>query len=164
MQDNSHIGLALAGPPSYETEAAPYGLQAVALRPTADGRTYARVTQFFMPLVCVVPFGRARPQEGSMFAFAPVDDQNHLLFYGYYSDEPQGLPVDMGVVNPEYRPDPGDFTGVRGDRHNLWGQDRALMRAGHLHGLRADPSRGGHRRPDEHGWDPRSLQGVPLFE
>ena len=39
-----------------------------------------------------------------MFAFAPVDDQSHLLFYGYYSDEPQGLPVDMGVVNPEYRP------------------------------------------------------------
>ncbi len=134
-QDNSHIGLALAGPPSYETESAPYGLQAVALRPTVDGRTYARVTQFFMPLVCVVPFGRARPQEGSMFAFAPVDDQSHLLFYGYYSDEPQGLPVDMGVVNPEYRPDPGDFTGVRGDRHDLWGQDRALMRAGHFTGF-----------------------------
>ncbi len=134
-QDNSHLGLALAGPPSYETQSAPYGLQAAALRPTVEGRTYARVTQFFVPLVCVVPFGRARPQEGSVFAFAPVDDHSHLLFYGYYSDEPQGLPVDMGVVNPEYRPDPGDFTGVRGDRGNLWGQDRTLMRAGHFTGF-----------------------------
>jgi phthalate 4,5-dioxygenase oxygenase subunit len=131
----ANIGLALEQPPTYETEAAPHGLRAAALRHKDDGRTYVRITEYFMPLVTVVPVGRAQPNDGSMFVVSPVDDTHHLLFYGYFSDTPTRPPQELGAAAPDYVPDPNDYTGFRGDRSNRWGQDRELMKAGHLTGF-----------------------------
>ncbi len=130
-----NINLALDQLPSYETEAAPHGMRAAALRRTSDGRTYARITEYFMPLVTVVPVGRGLARDGSMFVFSPVDDTHHLLFYGYFADTPVKPPEELGGAAPDFVPDPRDFAGLRGDRGSRWGQDRDLMDAGHFTGF-----------------------------
>lgn len=135
LPEYANIGFALEGPPRYETESAPHGMRAAALRRTQDGRTYVRITQYFVPLVTVVPVGRAQPRDGSMFVISPVDDTHHLLFYGYFSDQPTKPPSELGCADPAFVPDPHDFTGIRGDRGNRWGQDRDLMKAGHFTGF-----------------------------
>jgi len=135
VEGYGNIHLALDQPPRYETELAPHGMRAAALRRTSDGRTYVRVTEYFMPLVTVVPVGRGRPRDGSMFVFSPVDDTHHLLFYGYFADMPVKPPQELGGAAPDFVPDPHDFAGLRGDRDSRWCQDRELMKAGHFTGF-----------------------------
>jgi phthalate 4,5-dioxygenase len=133
--EHANISLALAQPPSYQTESAPYGMRAAALRRTNEGRTYVRITEYFMPLVTVVPVGRSQPRDGSMFVISPVDDTHHILFYGYFSDTPTKPPQELGGARPDLVPDPSDYTALRGDRMSRWGQDRELMNAGHFTGF-----------------------------
>jgi nitrite reductase/ring-hydroxylating ferredoxin subunit len=135
VEGYGNISLALDQSPTYETENTPYGMRAAALRPAADGSTYVRVTEYLVPLVTVVPVGRGKPRDGSMFVFAPVDDTHHLLFYGYFADTPVKPPQELGGAAPDLVPDPSDFAGLRGDRSDRWGQDRALMAAGHFTGF-----------------------------
>jgi phthalate 4,5-dioxygenase oxygenase subunit len=135
LAEHSNISLALARPPSYETESAPHGMRAAALREAGDGRSYARITEYLVPLVTVVPVGRAQPRDGSMFVISPVDDTHHLLFYGYFSDSPTRPPWELGGARPGLEPDPHDYTALRGDRWDRWGQDRELMKAGHFTGF-----------------------------
>jgi phthalate 4,5-dioxygenase len=130
-----NLSLALQQAPTYETEEAGYGLRAAALRRNPDDRTYVRITEWFMPLVTVVPVGGSRPNDGSMFVISPVDDTHHLLFYGYFGDDRQRQPQELAGAAPDCVPDPQDFTGLRGDRGNRWGQDRSLMSAGHMTGF-----------------------------
>jgi phthalate 4,5-dioxygenase len=133
--EHANLTLALDLPPFYETEATPYGMRAAALRRMDDGRTYARINEYLMPLVSVTPVGRSHPQDGSMFVLSPVDDTHHLLFYGYFSDTPTRPLEELGGMSPGYSPDPRDFTGLQGDRSSRWGQDRGLMAAGHFTGF-----------------------------
>jgi phenylpropionate dioxygenase-like ring-hydroxylating dioxygenase large terminal subunit len=134
--EHANLGFALDQPPSYKTEATPYGMRAAAVRQIGDGRAYVRITEHFMPLVTVVPVGRIQPRDGSMFVISPVDDTHHLLFFGYFSDTPKESVEDLrGMTAPDYVPDPSDYAGLRGDRANRWGQDRALMDAGHFTGF-----------------------------
>ena len=76
-------------PPLYETEEAPFGLRQVSLRPADEDRTYVRVAHFFFPFVVVVPNGYAGATH--VFAFAPVDDTHHLVFFGNYGETPLSL-------------------------------------------------------------------------
>jgi phthalate 4,5-dioxygenase oxygenase subunit len=133
----ANLGFALDYPPTYETEPAPYGMRAAALRRMNDGRTYVRVSEYFMPLVTAVPVGRGLPHDGSMFVISPVDDTHHLLFFGYFSDTPKTPPEKLspGLTAVDFAPDPSDFTGLGGDRSNRWGQDRSRMDAGHFTGF-----------------------------
>ena len=134
--EHANLGLALQQVPTYETEECEYGMRAAALRSTGDGKTYVRITEYFMPLVTLVAVGRAQPRDGSMFVSAPVDDTHHLLFYGYFSDEPQHPTESMpGLIAPDIVLDPLDFVALSGDRANRWGQDRELVNAGHWSGF-----------------------------
>ena len=136
LPEHANLGLALDSPPSYETESTPYGLRAAALRPTADGGTYVRVTEHLVPLVTLVSVGRAKPRDGALFVISPVDDTNHLVFFGTYGDSPIVPAEEMpGFVAPGFVPDPDDFAGLRGDRTDRWGQDRELMQVDHFTGF-----------------------------
>jgi hypothetical protein len=137
LAEHSNLTVALDQPPSYETEATSYGLRAAALRKTADGGTYVRITEHLMPLITVVPVGRAQPRSGSMFVASPVDDTHHLLFFGYFADNPHGAatPTEIKMQTPEYTFEPGDYTGLQGDLRNRWGQDRDIMDTGHFTGF-----------------------------
>jgi hypothetical protein len=46
------------------------------------------------------------------------------------------VPLDqIKMQDTGYTPEPSDYAGLRGDRGNAWGQDRALMDAGHFTGF-----------------------------
>jgi phthalate 4,5-dioxygenase len=137
MAEHANLTMALDKPPSYETQMTDYGMRAAALRKTADGQIYVRITEHLMPLVTVVPTGRAMPRSGSVFAICPVDDTHHVLFFGLFGDTPHSakLPEEIAMQALDYHPDPFDYTGVRGDRMNAWGQDRTLMKGGHFTGI-----------------------------
>jgi hypothetical protein len=107
-------------------------MRAASIRKQDDGKTYARVTNFFFPLVVVAATGFV--DRYHVFAFAPVDDTNHLLFFGSYGTSPVSQ-KDFGAVREDFDPDPRNFSTVSGDRSNRWGQDRALMDAGHHSGF-----------------------------
>jgi phthalate 4,5-dioxygenase len=137
MAEHSNLGFALAQPPRYETESTSYGMRAAALRKTAEGASYVRITEHLMPLVTVVPIGRAMPRAGSVFVISPTDDTHHLLFFGTFGDTPHSAepPERTAMQSAEYLPDEFDYTGLSGDRWNAWGQDRDLMTGGHFTGF-----------------------------
>jgi nitrite reductase/ring-hydroxylating ferredoxin subunit len=131
--DVEGVEYTMAAPPTYETEQAPYGMRTASLRPAGDGRTYIRVTHYFFPLVIVVPTGYE--DHTQIFAFAPVDDTHHLLFFGNYGNVRQMSQKDFGSIRDDIEPDPRNFACIDGDRWNRWGQDRELMKAGHFTGI-----------------------------
>jgi phenylpropionate dioxygenase-like ring-hydroxylating dioxygenase large terminal subunit len=138
MAEHANLSYALAqAAATYETESTPYGLRAAALRRTADGGTYVRVTEHMMPLVTITPVGSTEPRAGAVFVIAPVDDTHHLLFFGTVGPTPHSaVPLDqIKMQDTGYAPDASDYAGLRGDRGNAWGQDRALMDAGHFTGF-----------------------------
>ena len=138
MEEHANLSYALAqAAPTYETEFTSYGLRAAALRKTADGRTYVRVTEHMTPLVTITPVGSTEPRAGAVFVISPVDDTHHLLFFGTVGPTPHSaVSLDqIKMQDPDYAPDASDYAGLRGDRWNAWGQDRALMDAGHFTGF-----------------------------
>jgi hypothetical protein len=130
--DEGKATIAFTTIPTYEVGEASFGMQAASLRKQDDGKTYARVTNFFFPLVIVAATGFV--DRYHVFAFGPVDDTNHLLFFGSYGTSPVSQ-KDFGAVREDFEPDPRNFSTVSGDRTNRWGQDRALMDAGHHTGF-----------------------------
>jgi phenylpropionate dioxygenase-like ring-hydroxylating dioxygenase large terminal subunit len=137
MAEHSNLQIALDKPPTYETQMTSYGMRAAALRETPDGGTYARITEHLMPFVSVVPVGGTMPRTGSVFVISPVDDTHHLLFFGTYGPTEMSStpPEDMAMQSRDYEPDPHDYTRLHGDLRSRWGQDRALMDAGHATGF-----------------------------
>jgi phthalate 4,5-dioxygenase len=119
-------------PPRYETEPAPYGLRACSLRDAGDARTFVRVAHYLFPLVIVVPNGYAGLTH--LFAFAPVDDTHHLLFFGNYGESPMSQ-REVAGVRDGYEPDPRNMVSLSGNRSNRWGQDRGAMKNGHWSGF-----------------------------
>jgi hypothetical protein len=130
--DQGKATIAFTTIPTYEVGDADFGMRAASLRKQGDGKTYARVTNFFFPLVIVAATGFI--DRYHLFAFAPVDDTHHLLFFGSYGTAPVSQ-KEFGAVREDFDPDPRNFSTVTGDRSNRWGQDRALMDAGHHTGF-----------------------------
>jgi phthalate 4,5-dioxygenase oxygenase subunit len=122
----------MAAPPRYETEEATYGLRACSLRDAGAGRTFVRVAHYFFPFVIVVPNG----YEGltHLFAFAPVDDTHHLLFFGNYGEKPMSR-LEVAGVRDGHQPDPRNMVALSGNRRSRWGQDREAMKRGHWSGF-----------------------------
>jgi phenylpropionate dioxygenase-like ring-hydroxylating dioxygenase large terminal subunit len=138
MAEHANLSFALAqAAPTYETESTPYGLRAAALRKTASGQTYVRVTEHLFPLVTITPVGSTTPRTGAVFVISPTDDTHHTLFFGTVGPTPHSaVPLDEILMqDPGYTPDPLDYTGLRGSRAERWGQDRGLMVEGHFTGF-----------------------------
>lgn len=138
MAEHANLSYALAqAAPTYETQETEYGLRAAALRKTTSGQTYVRITEHMLPLVTITPVGATTPRAGAVFVISPVDDTHHQLFFGTVGPTPHSaVPLDqIAMQDPAYVFDPLDYTGLRGDRHNRWGQDRALMDSGHYTGF-----------------------------
>jgi phenylpropionate dioxygenase-like ring-hydroxylating dioxygenase large terminal subunit len=130
--DEGKATVAFTKIPTYEVGEASFGMRAASLRQQDDDKTYARVTNYFFPLVIVAATGFV--DRYHVFAFSPVDDTHHLLFFGSYGTAPVSQ-KDFGAVRADFDPDPRNFSTVSGDRSNRWGQDRALMDAGHHTGF-----------------------------
>lgn len=131
--------------PQYRVEHTDYGLDAIGIRPLADGSEYRRTTKWVMPFVSLVPSSpgsTGNEVDGVIFIVSPVDDTNHRLFFGYWSNT---LDINDGKYEqvPEVqralvgdRPfDPFDFGGFDGGRDENWNQDREAMKRGHFSGF-----------------------------
>lgn len=123
----------------YEVERTPYGLDASALRPLADGSTYLRTTKWLMPFISLVPGSNDLP--GVIFITVPIDDTHNALIFGCWSDAAvivgPGKPIpDSQLFGVGDRPfDPHNYGGFEGTRDENWGQNRAAMKNGHFSGF-----------------------------
>jgi phenylpropionate dioxygenase-like ring-hydroxylating dioxygenase large terminal subunit len=131
--DSGGVQLTFAAVPRYETEVTPYGMRAASLRTVGDGQTYTRLSHYFFPLVIVVPTGYA--DHTQIFAFTPIDDTHHQVFFGNYGVVMQMGQREFRSVRQDIETDPRNFAAAGGDRSNRWGQDRELMDAGHFTGV-----------------------------
>ena len=78
------------------------------------------MAHYFFPLVIVVPNGFGDLVH--IFAFAPVDDTHHLLFFGNYGQSPMSENDVAGLLDSS-EPDPRNYARLLGDRSTRWGQD-----------------------------------------
>lgn len=124
--------------PRYKVERKPYGLDAIAHRPLADGSVYVRTTPYLMPFISLTPFSEKVP--GVIFIASPVDDTHHNLIYGIWSptgdinngvDIPEILASSKGTLPYE----PLEYARLTGDREQNYGQDRKAMKQGHFSGF-----------------------------
>jgi phenylpropionate dioxygenase-like ring-hydroxylating dioxygenase large terminal subunit len=142
----SSIGNSLdALAPRYDVEGTSYGIDAIASRPLTDGSRYVRTTKYVMPFVSLVPSapgGSDGDVDGVIFIVSPVDDTNHVLFFGFWSASREINDGKYERVPPAQQPivgdrpfDRDDFGGFSGGREDNWGQDREAMKRGHFSGF-----------------------------
>lgn len=118
--------------PTYETEDTPYGMRAAALRTVPGGR-YVRTTEYVMPFVSLVP--ATGDQRGTPFIAVPRDDTSHMLFWGLWDNEDDRSIAETRAWACREDRDLDNYALIGGSKANVWGQDRALMAAGHFTGF-----------------------------
>jgi hypothetical protein len=128
-----NVGMTMDAPPKYEVEQTTYGMRAAALRKMPDGKTYFRLSEYYMPFVSLVP--GIEPDSGSIFITVPVNNTRHMILFGQWSESRDIVLSDCLVTLPGAKHDLHDFVHLKGDRSNNWGQDRTLMAAGHSTGF-----------------------------
>jgi nitrite reductase/ring-hydroxylating ferredoxin subunit len=130
--------------PRYEVARTRYGIDAIARRDLPDGSAYVRTTTWVAPFVAFVPGspGTEGNVDAVLFIASPVDDTNHVLFYGCWSSTTEiddGLihevPIGMRSIRGNRTLDVNDFGGFTVGREENWGQDRDAMRQGHFSGF-----------------------------
>jgi len=118
--------------PRFEVEETGYGLRSAGLRECDDGLSLVRISEFLLPFAVMTPGSLAGEKgEASMYLFVPVDDHNHLQFFGFFSQhEPLGPFYLRDLCT-----DPDNYVEVEGSAENNWNQDREAMAKGHYSGL-----------------------------
>jgi len=119
--------------PNYEIEETAYGLRTAAIRPRDDDRVHFRVAEFVAPFYA---FSASRqpviPTDCSCFISVPIDDETHILFFGFW-DEGDEL-ADVSGYFPAAL-DRDNLISPDACAANAWSQDRAAMARGHYSGL-----------------------------
>lgn len=127
--------------PRYDVQRRPYGLDAEAIRPLADGSTYVRTTKYLMPFISLVPGQAGTDTPGVIFITSPIDDTHHTLFFGCWSDSVDIVGPDQPIPESQLftvgnRPfDPHNYGGFSAGREDNFGQDREAMANGHFSGF-----------------------------
>lgn len=121
--------------PDYQIGETAYGLRTAAIRDfTVPGMKLVRVAEFIAPFYTFSPSRQPIfPHENICFITVPVDDETHLLFWGFW-DEAGPLADITGFFPPDL--DLDDLIKAK-DFHpgNNWGQDREAIRNGHFTGI-----------------------------
>ncbi|HEY5210742.1 MAG TPA: Rieske 2Fe-2S domain-containing protein [Stellaceae bacterium] len=116
-----------------EFEPRAYGFREGALRPMPDGSLYVRIRDVALPYYSFIP----TPGGAACFVtiVVPIDDETHAQWYVLYDPaKPIGADIrDRMMANSSG--DRDDFAADLGGFHNMWGQDRALMKQGHWSGI-----------------------------
>jgi hypothetical protein len=123
--------------PIYDVARTPWGLTATALRSVDNGDVYVRASQYIAPFMTVSP---SLPNGGVVFIAVPVDDENHLLFFGFFSRGQRfgaDAPLLQSIIG-DGRLVAEDFAPLRGDWSTNYGQDREAMKNGHFTGFTAN--------------------------
>jgi phenylpropionate dioxygenase-like ring-hydroxylating dioxygenase large terminal subunit len=118
--------------PRYEFENNAWGFTAAAVRDLDDGMSYVRLTQFLMPCYTFIP---ATTFPHATFFQMPRDDEHTVQWLILY-DEDKPLVSDGSGLSFDVAFDPKTVNFREAwTAQNVWGQDRAAMRAGHPTGL-----------------------------
>jgi len=124
---------AQAPAPRFEIVETPYGFTEGAIRDLSDGTRHVNLRQFIAPFTSLLP---GSPDRYSMICIAvPHDDEwTSQFFISYHPYLP--LPQDELAAFWTYADkDPNNIRGDLGSVKNLWNQDRAAMKAGHVSGF-----------------------------
>ncbi|MEZ5737004.1 MAG: hypothetical protein R3E09_14615 [Novosphingobium sp.] len=118
--------------PVYEIEQTGYGLRTAAIRKRGGDGLHFRVAEFIAPFFA---FSASRqpviPTDCSCFISVPIDDENHMLFFGFWDET--GKLSDISKFFSGL--DPDNLVTEEFDRANNWGQDREAMAMGHFSGF-----------------------------
>jgi hypothetical protein len=120
--------------PSYEIEETIYGLRTAAIRKIDPATQHFRVAEFIAPFYA---FSASRqpviPSDCSVFISVPIDDENHILLFGFWDEV--GPLADVTAFFPSHLNLDNLFAGQVTTPETAWGQDRAAMAAGHFSGF-----------------------------
>lgn len=131
--DSDRAEQVLTDSPVYEIDETGYGLRTAAIRGAGEAaKVHFRVAEFIAPFYA---FSASRqpviPTDCSCFISVPVDDETHMLFFGFWDEA--GPLSDISKFFSGLDPDnlvTDEFT-----RANHWGQDREAMAEGHFSGF-----------------------------
>ena len=119
--------------PVYEIDETAYGLRTAAIRDGTDGNVHFRVAEFIAPFYT---FSASRqpyvPTDCSCFISVPIDDENHMLFFGFWDEG--GELADVSQIFPDTL-DRDNLVSEGDSAETMWNQDRAAMAEGHFSGL-----------------------------
>ena len=119
--------------PQFELVRTPYGFKEGALRTLRDGRRHVNLRQFAAPYYSFLPSG---PLDTRICCISIAHDDHWMsqIIINFRVDRP--IENDEREALWQYaNPDPDNFAGDLGGPHNLWGQDRAAMKAGYITGF-----------------------------
>jgi phthalate 4,5-dioxygenase oxygenase subunit len=118
--------------PRFDFELRPYGFKENAIRDLPGGEFYSRIREVVLPFVSFIP--RLWNEPRLALLSIPIDDENTVQWYVRYDLE---KPIDQEYFKlfGDIADDPNYFNKDMGDVSNMWGQDRAAMKAGHWSGI-----------------------------
>lgn len=118
--------------PRFQIEETEYGMRSAGIRACDDGLSLVRISEFLLPFTAMTPGSLTGEKgEASLYFFVPVDDQNHLQFFGFFS---QHAPLGSFFMRDQCT-DPDNYVEVKGSREDNWQQDREAMADGHFSGF-----------------------------
>jgi phenylpropionate dioxygenase-like ring-hydroxylating dioxygenase large terminal subunit len=118
--------------PRFSIDETDYGMRSAGVRTCDDGLALVRISEFLLPFIAMTPGSlNGEKGEASLYLFVPVDDHNHLQFFGFFS---QHAPLGSFFMRDRCT-DPDNYVDVKGSRADNWGQDRAAMADGHFSGF-----------------------------
>jgi len=119
--------------PTFQVETTPYGLREAALRALPDGTLNTRIREFIAPNHVLIP---TEPNaERQQIITVPINDTTSMQFIVIYNPS---QPIRQEVLDTlwfDTSSDPDDIGCHLPGPDQLWGQDRAAMKAGHSSGL-----------------------------
>jgi phthalate 4,5-dioxygenase len=111
----------------------PYGFREGALRKMPDGSTYARIRDIVLPYYSFIPTPGGAPCFVTIVV--PIDDETHMQWYVIYDPaKPIGEETRQRLMGGTSG-DRDNFAADLGGFHNMWNQDRQLMKQGHWSGI-----------------------------
>lgn len=131
-EEGDEQGKHMAVVPTYQVDETGYGMRAAAIRSGGDGNALVRISEFLAPYIAMtpapIPYGA---RSGTFFMSVPVDDGNHLLFWGIFDRD--------GPIGDFFLKAQGDdldsYASPTGSKENNWNQDREAMARGHFSGF-----------------------------
>ncbi|MCB2073916.1 MAG: Rieske 2Fe-2S domain-containing protein [Novosphingobium sp.] len=118
--------------PRFAVDDTEYGMRTAAIRESDDGVALVRISEFLTPFIAMTPaplqYGE---RSGTFFIAVPVDDGNHLLFWGIFSQTGE---IGSFFMRDQCK-DQDNYANPSGSRDDNWGQDREAMARGHFSGF-----------------------------
>jgi nitrite reductase/ring-hydroxylating ferredoxin subunit len=119
--------------PHFEIQKTPYGFREGALRSVGEGRRHVNLREFVAPYFSFLPTG---PTDTRICCASIAHDDEWMsqIIISYRIDRPIEQ-RERDAMWHYANPDPDNFAGELGSVANMWGQNRAAMKAGYASGF-----------------------------